>query len=58
MRPKNDDKVLAWAMAFLYALLVAVGLIIGYIAIFKHQDCITRQECHEIVDSVLIQIYD
>ena len=58
MRPKNDDKVLAWAMAFLYALLVAVVLIIGYIAVFKHQDCITRQECHEIVDSVLIQIYD
>ena len=54
----NDDKVLAWAMAFLYALLVCAILIIGYIAIFKHQDCITRQECHEIVDSVLIQIYD
>ena len=58
MRPKNDDKLIVWTMAFLYALLVAVVLIIAYIAIFKHQDCITRQECHEIVDSVLIQIYD
>ena len=58
MRPKNDDKFIIWTMAFLYALLVCAILIIGYIAIFKHQDCITRQECHEIVDSVLIQIYD
>ena len=58
MRLKNDDKFIVWTMAFLYALLVCAILIIGYIAIFKHQDCITRQECHEIVDSVLIQIYD
>ena len=58
MKQTNTDKVLAWAMAFLYALLVAVVLIIGYIAIFKHQDCITREDCHEIVDSVLTQIYD
>lgn len=58
MKQTNNDKVLAWAMAFLYALLVAVVLIIGYIAIFKHQDCITREDCHEIVDSVLTQIYD
>lgn len=58
MKQTNKDKVLAWAMAFLYALLVAVVLIIGYIAIFKHQDCITREDCHEIVDSVLTQIYD
>jgi uncharacterized membrane protein (DUF373 family) len=55
---KTIDKFFIWAMAFLYALLVCMVLIIGYIAIFKHQDCITRQECHEIVDSVLIQIYD
>lgn len=54
----NDDKFIVWTMAFIYALLVCAILIIGYIAIFKHQDCITRQECHEIVDSVLIQIYD
>ena len=58
MKQTNTDKVLAWAMAFLYALLVAVVLIIGYIAIFKHQDCITREDCHEIVDSILTQIYD
>ena len=58
MRPINNDKVFAWAMAFLYALLVCVVLIIGYIAIFKHRDCVTRQECYEIVDSVLTQIYD
>lgn len=58
MKQTNNDKVLAWAMAFLYALLVAVVLIIGYIAIFKHQDCITREDCHEIVDSILTQIYD
>ena len=58
MKQRNNDKVLAWAMAFLYALLVCVVLIIGYIAIFKHRDCVTRQECIEIVDSVLTQIYD
>lgn len=58
MKQTNNDKFLIWAMAFLYALLVCMLLIIGYIAIFKHRDCITKQECYEIVDSILIQIYD
>ena len=55
---KDNDKVMAAAFSVVLALVVFVVLVTGYIAIFKHQDCITRQECHEIVDSVLIQIYD
>lgn len=55
---KQTDKAMAWAFSALLALLIGVVLIVGYIAIFKHQNCITRQECHEIVDSILIQIYD
>ena len=55
---KDNEKVMAAAFSVVLALVVFVVLIIGYIAIFKHQDCITRSECHEIVDSVLTQIYD
>lgn len=55
---KTNDEFLIWAMAFLYALLVCMLLIIGYIAIFKHKECITREDCHEIIDSVLTEIYD
>ena len=55
---KDNDKVMTAAFSVVLALVVFVVLIIGYIAIFKHRDCITRSECYEIVDSVLTQIYD
>lgn len=55
---KGNDKVMAAAFSVLLALIIFVVLAIGYIAIFKHRDCVTRQECHEIVDSVLTEIYD
>lgn len=55
---KDNDKVMAAAFSVLLALIIFVVLVTGYVAIFKHRDCVTRQECHEIVDSVLTQIYD
>lgn len=55
---KDNDKVMAAAFSVVLALVVFVVLVIGYIAIFKHRDCVTRQECQEIVDSVLTEIYD
>lgn len=53
---KDNDKVMAAAFSVVWALVVFV--VYGYVAIFKHRDCVTRQECHEIVDSGLTQIYD
>lgn len=55
---KDNDKVMAAAFSVVLAFVVLVVLVTGYVAIFKHRDCVTRQECHEIVDSVLTQIYD
>jgi hypothetical protein len=55
---KDNDKVMAAAFSVVLALVVFVVLVTGYVAIFKHRDCVTRSECYEIVDSVLTQIYD
>ena len=55
---KDNDKVMAAAFSVVLALVMFMVLVTGYIAIFKYRDCVTRSECYEIVDSVLIQIYD
>jgi hypothetical protein len=39
-------------------IIVFVVMIIGYIAIFKHRDCMTRQDTRELVDSMLMEVYD
>lgn len=52
------DKISNFVFAMLFAILVFVVLEVGYIAIFKHKECITREDCHEIIDSVLTDIYD
>lgn len=55
---KDNDKIMAAVFSFFLGCILLIVLIVGYIAIFKHLDCVTRQECKEIVDSVLTEIYD
>ena len=52
------DRQLNVAFSVLMAVIVFVVLIIGYIAIFKHHNCMTRQQTRELVDSMLTEIYD
>ena len=52
------DRQFNIAFSLLMAVIVFVVLIIGYIAIFKHHDCMTRQQTRELVDSMLTEIYD
>lgn len=52
------DRQFNVAFSVLMAVIVFVVLIIGYIAIFKHHNCMTRQQTRELVDSMLIEIYD
>ena len=52
------DRQFNVALSVLMAVIVFVVLIIGYIAIFKHHDCMTRQQTRELVDSMLTEIYD
>lgn len=52
------DRQFNVAFSVLMAAIVFVVLIIGYIAIFKHHNCMTRQQTRELVDSMLTEIYD
>ena len=52
------DRQFNVAFSLLMAVIVFVVLIIGYIAIFKHHNCMTRQQTRELVDSMLTEIYD
>ena len=52
------DRQFNVAFSVLMAVIVFVVLTIGYIAIFKHHNCMTRQQTRELVDSMLIEIYD
>lgn len=52
------DRQFNIAFSVLMAAIVFVVLIVGYIAIFKHHDCMTRQQTRELVDSILTEIYD
>ena len=52
------DRQFNVAFSVLMAVIVFVVLIVGYIAIFKHHDCMTRQQTRELVDSMLTEIYD
>ena len=52
------DRQFNIAFSVLMAAIVFVVLIVGYIAIFKHHDCMTRQQTRELVDSMLTEIYD
>lgn len=52
------DRQFNVAFSVLMAVIVFVVLIVGYIAIFKHHDCMTRQHTRELVDSMLTEIYD
>ena len=54
----KEERVISWIFAALLWLIVAVVAIIGYLAIFTHRDCVTKDECKQIVDSVLTEIYD
>lgn len=54
----NEEKKFNIALSVMLAVIVAVVLIIGYIAIFKHRDCMTRQETRELVDSMMMEVYD
>lgn len=54
----NEEKKFNLALSVMLAVIVAVVLIIGYIAIFKHRDCMTRQETRELVDSMMMEVYD
>ena len=52
------DRQFNIAFSVLMAAIVFVVLIVGYIAIFKHHDCMTRQQTRELVDSMFTEIYD
>lgn len=52
------DRQFNVAFSVLMAVIVFVVLIVGYIATFKHHDCMTRQQTRELVDSMLTEIYD
>ena len=52
------DRQLNIAFSVMMAVIVFVVMIIGYIAIFKHRECMTRQDTRELVDSMLMEVYD
>lgn len=52
------DRQFNIAFSVMMNVIVFVVMIIGYIAIFKHHDCMTRQDTRELVDSMLMEIYD
>jgi len=52
------DRQINIAVSVMLAVIVFVVLIIGYIAIFKHCGCMTRQDTRELVDSMLMEVYD
>lgn len=52
------DRQFNIAFSVMMTVIVFVVMIIGYIAIFKHHDCMTRQDTRELVDSMLMEIYD
>lgn len=52
------DRQFNVAFSVLMAVIVFVVLTVGYIAIFKHHDCMTLQKTRELVDSMLTEIYD
>lgn len=52
------DRQFNIAFSVMMAVIVFVVLLIGYIALFKHRDCMTRQDTRELVDSMLTDIYD
>ena len=54
----NEEQKFNLALSVMLAVIVAVVLIIGCIAIFKHRDCMTRQETRELVDSMMMEVYD
>lgn len=54
----SEEKKFNLALSVMLTVIVAVVLIIGYIAIFKHRDCMTRQETRELVDSMMMEVYD
>lgn len=54
----DNEKKFNIALSLILTVIVAVVLIIGYIAIFKHRDCMTRQETRELVDSMMMEVYD
>lgn len=55
---KKNDKQFNILFSVFVAIVVGIVLIIGYITLFKHRDCMTRQQTRELVDSMLIEIYD
>lgn len=57
------DKLFDIAFSVMMAAILLVVLIIGYIAISmhrdsNHRDCMTRQDTRELVDSMLMEVYD
>ena len=52
------DRQFNIAFSVMMVVIVFVVMIIGYIAIFKHHDCMTRQDTRELVDSMLMEVYD
>lgn len=57
------DRLIDIAFSVMMTTILLVVLIIGYIAISthrdcKHRDCMTRQDTRELVDSMLMEIYD
>ena len=55
---EKEDKQLNILISVFIGVVVFAVLIIGYIAIFDHPDYMTRQQTRELVDSILIEIYD
>lgn len=55
---EKEDKQLNILISVFVGVVVFAVLIIGYIAIFKQPDYMTRQETRELVDSILTEIYD
>jgi uncharacterized protein (UPF0333 family) len=57
------DRQFNIAFSVMMAAILLVVLIIGYIAISmhrdsNHRDCMTRQDTRELVDSMLMEVYD
>ena len=52
------DRQFNIAFSVMMAVILFVVMIIGYICIFKHQGCMTRQDTRELVDSMLMEVYD
>ena len=52
------DRLIDIAFSVMMAVILFVVMIIGYICIFKHRGCMTRQDTRELVDSMLMEVYD